>query len=106
MDRNNLVTCADFSSPQHAEIEPGAAACEETLDHIVAAKFQIQFETGKARLCDDPFRRANREAVSDTDRAFGEARRRQIFSKGSPGKINARQFLLPERIVLGRIGVY
>jgi len=73
MDRNNFVICADFSFAKHAEIKSGAAAGQEAFDHVVAIEFQIQFETRKARLRDDHFRCADREAVSDTDSAFGEA---------------------------------
>jgi hypothetical protein len=106
MDRNNFVTCADFSFAKYAKIEPAAAACQETLDHILAVKFQIQFEARKARLRDDHLRRADREAVSDTDSLFQQARRREVFAESPPWKIYFRQFLLPERIVFRRIGVH
>jgi len=106
MDWDYFVACPDFPFAQHAKIKAGAAARQETLDHIVSAKFQIQFEAGKARLRDDYFRRADRESVSDTDSTFGQARRRQVFAESSPGKIHARQFLFPERIILGGIGVH
>jgi hypothetical protein len=105
VDRNYFIPCADFAFAENSEVKTAEMTGQETLDHIVAVKFQIQFEAGEARLRDNDLGRANREAIANANVFLKQTRGRKVFAESSPGKVHSRQCFLPEWIVFRGIGI-
>src|ERR1035437_4263979 len=106
MGRHDFVSRAGFSLVKHSQIKTAAMAGQEALCHIVPVELQIQFEAWNSRLRDDDFRGADRKAISEANGALQKTRCREVFPKCSPWKIDSLQFLLPEWIMLGGIGIH
>lgn len=106
MGSDDFISRGDFSFVEDAQIKTAAAAGQETLRHVVATELQIQLETWESRLRYDYFRSADRKAIPEADFALQQTRCREVFTESAPGKIRARQFFLPVRIVLRGIDVH
>src|SRR5258706_10650921 len=89
-----------------SEIEPAAAAFEETLDHVVAPETDRELVAGHARLRDNEFRRAHPIAVANPDLIFQQAFRREVFTECAPGQFFIPEFATPKIVVLRWVTVH
>ncbi len=104
LDRNDGIAGLEDALLKDPEVKSGPAAMKKALDDVVALKFCREFETGQAWLRDLEHGRADSQLIPDTEALFVQTFDGQVLAKCSPWQVLAK-FLLPERIVLGRIGI-
>ena len=91
--------------PFDGEIEPAAAAVQESLEDVISLELCRQLVAWNPRLPDHDDRRTDLKSIADVKFILDQSLGREILTKHSPLKLGLRQFLSPKRVVLRRIGV-
>ena len=100
-----LVADFDHAFAFNGEVKSAAPAIEEAREDVIPHKLGGQLVARNARLADNNDGTTDLEPVSDVEIGFEETFGGEILSKHSPGQISGAKFLLPELIVLRRVGV-
>jgi hypothetical protein len=104
-DEIERVADTYVSFSKDSEIEAGAAAAQEPLDHIRPIEADTKLETRHPWLRHDEFCGPSAKSVSDVNSVFQQAFRGQVLSECSPWKVRAGKFVAPERVVLRRVSI-
>ncbi len=97
-DLHDLVSCADFSFFNHAEIEARALVGNEQAGHLRIGHANADSIAGDSRLGDFEQRAADAVTIADADLVIGKTIDGQVFAELTILKVMSLQLLLPVAI--------
>ncbi len=97
-DLDDLVTGADLSFPQHAEVESRPSTRREQSRHARFVHPDAEAITGDARLRDLEHRTADRIPVADAHTIVGQSFDREVLAELTVDEVGPIQLLLPVAI--------
>src|SRR5277367_431408 len=105
-DFYNVVTCANLSFLQHAEVKAGSVMFYEQRCHLRFIHANADAVARHARLCDFKYCIANAISIADADLVIRKSLDGEVFPELAESKIVAAQNALPVMVRVHLVGEY